>query len=161
MVTPVRNRIAVGWLLAVIAASLCGCGSSPVTRRDFVARANAICEATLRSVRNVPPPSTTGSVSPSDLARYVRAVIPIIESELRQLRSLPRPPADREAIGRYLTALEGVVSHYRALGAAAGAGDRQGMANALAALQASPAGDLAARYGLIACAGSSGTAPTS
>jgi hypothetical protein len=144
-------------LLSVLTLALVGCGSTPETRQGFVARADAICEATLRDVRNVSPPAASGSVSLPALARYLGAVTPRVESELKQLRSLPRPPMDRGAIARYLAALDGVASNYKALGAAATAGDRQAVSQALAALQASPAAALAGRYGLTACAGSTGT----
>jgi hypothetical protein len=154
-----RTRALVLLALGSIAFGLAGCGSHAETKQDFIARANAICESALRGIRNVSPP--TGTVTLLALARYLGQVTPIIETETKQLRALPRPAADRALLERYLTALRLDGAEYRAWASAARSGDRQAMSTATAALQASSAAGLAGRYGLSACASSSGTAPNS
>lgn len=155
------TRCAAALTLALIATALVGCGSSAETKQDFIARANAICTNTVRNVRSVAPPSTSGGVGLPALAHYLRAVTPLVASEVKQLQALPRPASDRALLRRYLAALAANASHYRVLADAARAGNSQATNAALAALQASPAGALAGRYGLTACARTTGTAPTS
>ena len=84
-----------------------------------------------------------------------------MESEISQLHALPRPSQDRGLLDRYLAALQVDRAHYVALAAAARSGDRQMMAEATSALQASPSSGLASQYGLSSCASSSGTAQSS
>ena len=161
MQSPCRRR---GLLVALIAAGLvlvAGCGSSAVSKQDFIARADAICQNTIREVRDVAPSSTGAGISLPALARYLGAVTPIVGAEVRQLRALPRPAADRPLLNRYLAAVQLASVHYRALAAAARAGDRTAIEAATAELAASPSAALATRYGLTICAGPTGTAPSS
>jgi hypothetical protein len=142
---------------AMCAAALAGCGaggaSSSATKQDVIARGNAICTATLRAERATPSPSGTGA----SLATYFRSALPIVEKEAAQLRSLPRPARDRPVLTHYLAAMGAVAHEYRALAAAAAAGDAGATARALAALRSSPAPALAGRYGLTQCAAAAGT----
>lgn len=153
--------------LAVVSALLLGsllsaCGSSGESKPDFVARANAICENALRDVRDIAPPAVGGgATSLPSLAPYLHSVTPIVETEVKQLRALPRPSADRAVLGSYMAAIGKSAADYRALDHAARIGDRGAFASALAELRASPAASLAARYGLAECAGSAGTSPAS
>ena len=136
------------------------CGASAYTKRDFIARASAICTSTLRKTRSVPPPAS--AQSPTALAAYVAKVAPLVQAEADQLHALPHPPgtsADRAALARYLAALEQTVRDYRKLAAAARRGDAQAMAASEAALRASPASSLSVRYGLSACGAPGSTAP--
>ncbi len=83
------------------------------------------------------------------------AVAPVVQSQSSQLHALPRPAQDaagRAALAHWLAAVAQVVDHYRQLEAAARQGDAEGVASAEAALRASPAGSLAAGYGLTSCA---------
>jgi hypothetical protein len=155
-----RSRLAIG--LAIVAATIGGCGSSGESKSDFVARANAICETAVRDVRDVTLPSASGDgTSLSALSRYLHSVTPVVEGEVKQLRALPRPAADRALLDRYLNALASSAAEYRVLGDAARHRDRAALAGAVGVLRASPAAQLAARYGLAECAGSAGTAATS
>ncbi len=155
---PPAYRHCVGTLAAGLAliAVVAGCGSA-YTKRDFIARADAICAGTLRELRSIPPPSfgqSTASQGPS-LAAYLAGAVPVLASESRQLEALRRPPpnaGDSAALTRWLGALAQVVQDYRALSAAAHRGDAQGVASAEAALRASPVATLAASYGLGSCA---------
>ena len=142
-------------LLAVI-IGLASCGSRAVTKQDYVARANAICASTTRAIRNVAP-TGGGGVSLSALGHYLGAVTPLVDSEVKQLRALPRPAVDRRLLEQYLGAAASEAADYRTLAAAARSGDHAGVTAATAALQASPATTLAGRYGLSACVGGGAT----
>lgn len=140
--------------LLALAAALIGCGS--YTKRDFIARADAICASTLRQTRLIAPPSFTQDKAQRlrALAGYAQQVLPLIRSETTQLRGLRRPSqatADRDALTRYLAAAEGVAVDYRDLSTAAAKNDAVGVARAEAALSTSQVGSLAARYGLRTC----------
>ena len=142
-------------MLALIVL-VAGCGSA-YTKRDFVARADAICASALRQLRSIPPPSFSGSATQQDsaLSGYLAAVLPVVQSQSRQLRALRRPAQDagsRAALTRWLAALAQVVQDYRKFAAAAQRADAQGVSSAQTALRASPVASLAASYGLSSCA---------
>jgi hypothetical protein len=142
--------------LLTLTTLVAGCGGSSYTRRDFVARADAICTSAVRQTRSIAPPSFTRPAARqlSALADYLAAVLPVVQSEAAQLRALRRPTHDAPAgatLGRYLAAVAQAASDYRALAAAAKRGDAQGVASAEAALRASPVASLAAGYGLRSC----------
>jgi hypothetical protein len=142
--------------LATVLA-LSGCGHS-YTKRDFVARADAICASAVRAVRQVPPPRFA---SPRErlpeLARYLARALPILQAESARLRALGRPPDQRALLARYLDELSHSVARYRALLTDAQRGDARALAADEAALRASPLPALAARYGLRSCAGPGAT----
>ena len=143
-------------LLAGASLALAGCGAShTVTKNDVIARGNVICATAASAVRSVPPPS---GGSASALAHYFKRVTPIVDTEVRQLRALPRPPQDRTLLSRYLDAIASSAAEYHALAGAAQRGDRGALASASAALRSNPAASLAARYGIADCAASPGTA---
>ena len=81
------------WLLG-LSILVGGCGSSAETKQDYIARANAVCASTTRAIRNVAPAGASGGVSLPALGRYFDTVTPIVDSEVKQLRALPRPAAD-------------------------------------------------------------------
>jgi hypothetical protein len=146
-----------GWTVALLtlAALVAGCGTAH-TKRDFIARADAICSGALRQARSIAPQSSANGATqqPSALARYLAEVLPVVQSEAAELRALPRPTQDardRSALASYLRALAQVVQHYQELASAAKRGDAQGIAGAEAALRASPVNSLAASYGLRSC----------
>jgi hypothetical protein len=146
--------------LLALATVVAGCGGSGYTKSDFVARANAICTSTLRQTRALTPPAST-SPPAGALAAYLRHLVPLVQSEVTQLRGLKRPDgtaADRATLTRYLAALGQVVTAYRELERAAKRGDAQTMTNVEAALRASPVAALATSYGLRACSSAGATA---
>jgi hypothetical protein len=162
MIAPVLPRATAALLMLVVIGLLAaGCGST-VTKHDYIARADAICAAAVRQTRSIPPPVAASSAGarPRALAQYVRRVTPIAASELAQLQSLKRPHgsvSDTAALSRYLVALRAAVDHYRALGAAAAAGDAGGVRDAEASLAGSRVTALASAYGLRACGTPGGT----
>ena len=101
----------------------------------------------MRQTRAIGPPAPS-------LAAYLEKVVPLVQSEARQLRALKRPTGttnDHLTLLRYLSALDRVVGDYRRLEAAAKRGDTVGVATIEAALRASPVATLAASYGLRSC----------
>jgi hypothetical protein len=123
-----------------VAVALGGCGGG-VTKKDVIARGNAICANAVLAIRSAPP-------SKISFAR----VAAIVEHEAAQLRALPRPAQDRALLGRYVAAAGQLASDYRKLAAAEQSGDRSGVQAAFATLRSNPAPQLAARYGLRECA---------
>jgi hypothetical protein len=91
------------------------------------------------------------------LAPYLAKVLPIIEKEASDTRALPRPAQDRALLNRYVAAVTATAGDYNDLATAAKNGDGAGVSQELAALRASPAPALAARYGLNRCNASAGT----
>lgn len=135
---------------------IAGCGGSSATKSDVIARGNAICASALRQVRATPSPAG-GAGSLAGLSGYLKQVVPIFDNEISDIRALPRPSQDRALLDRYIAAMVSTKAQYDRLAAAARNGDSAGAAQALAALQTSPAPALAKRYGLSACAAPRGT----
>ncbi|MGB0093362.1 MAG: hypothetical protein WBP81_12640 [Solirubrobacteraceae bacterium] len=152
--TPAPRKLRRTPLLASVVV-LAACGSHTVTKKDVIAQGNQICETAASSVRSVPPPNGTSLTA---LAHYYRRVTPIVQTEVRQLRGLPRPAQDRALLNRYLEAIASSATEFQALAAAAQDGDRGKLASASAQLRSNPAASLATSYGITECGGSSGTA---
>ena len=161
MHTWVRSWASVALGVPLAALALAACGSSGESKQDFVARANGICTNAIHDVRNVSASGSGGAVSAPALAKYLEAVAPIVTSEAKQLKALPRPTTDRALLDKYLAAAAATAAQYKALAQAARAGNRQAMSTATAALESNPATGLATRYGLTECAGATGTVQTS
>jgi len=141
--------------LLAAALALSACGGTAITKKDVIARGNQICETAASAVRSINPPN---GESVAALAQYYKRVTPIVATEVRQLRALPRPSQDRGLLNRYLAAIASSAAEYEALAAAAQHGDRGALASAGAALRSNPAAGLASRYGIAGCGESSGTA---
>lgn len=147
--------------LFAFAALVGGCGGT-ITKRDFVARADAICATAVRDTRSIAPPG----VAPGQqqqlraLGKYLAQLVPIVQSQATQIQALRRPAEDahdRALLARFLAALAQIVSDYRKLAAAANRGDAPGVSSAEAALRANPVASLAAGYGLSTCGTSGAT----
>lgn len=148
--------------LLALAAGLVGCGGAP--KRDFVARADAICAGALRETRAIAPPTPTGGEAQqlSALSRYLAQVLRVVQKEATQLSALrgsTTEASNRAELARYLGALARIVANYQELVAAAKRGDAQGVANAEAALRASPIASLARAAGLRYCGTAGATTP--
>jgi hypothetical protein len=145
------------WRLVLASAAvvlvIAGCGGS-VTKADVIARADAICTGTLRSIRAVAPPA--GS-STADVARYFERVLPIVAGEAAHVSKLPRPAPSRDVLNQWISSMRLEAAQYRALATGAQLGDRPAIATALGALRRNPATGLAGRYGLRECAAAGGT----
>jgi hypothetical protein len=155
MTTPFRRWAAPATVLIVF--GLAACGRHTATKQDVIAQGNAICAAALRELRATPSPATSAT-SLAALATYLDAVLPIVQREVSNLRALPRPAVDRQLLNRYIAAVSSSGSAYRSLAQDARRGDQAGVNQALATLQANPAGALAGRYGISQCASAGSTA---
>ncbi len=144
----------------VSAATITGCGGHSATRKDVIARANAICFSAQQAVRSIAS-SRAGGNDTKALAAYFDKVTPIVAKEARQLAALPRPEQRQAALNHYVDAVGASVAEYRAAGRAARAGDAGGVSQALAKLQSNGATRYARDYGLAQCAGSASPAGTS
>jgi hypothetical protein len=145
-----------GLVTFVTAAAVSACGGHSATRKDVIARANAICFTAQQAARSVPSP---GAGDTRALAAYFDTVTPIVAKEARQLAALPRPQPHRATLNHYVAAVGASVADYRAAGRAAAAGDQSGVTQALTRLQSTDATRYARAYGLNQCTGSA--APTS
>jgi hypothetical protein len=142
-----------GWPVALLASAalLAGCGGA--TKKDVIARANAICATSQRDTRAVAPPA--GS-SLSAFASYLQHVLPLIDRAASQIRALPRPkPA--ALLDRWIASVQLSDADFHALENAARMGNREAFETALAALRSSRNTTLAASYGMRICAASGGT----
>lgn len=151
-----RARTITVAVAACLVVAACG-GGHAATKQDVIARGNAICAGALRDIRALPSPAT-GGASTAALAKYLQQVVPIIHTEITNLRALPRPTRDRALLDRYLAAMTATEAQYHALIAAARSGNSAAVSDALSTLAASPAAGLADRYGLTQCASAAGTA---
>jgi hypothetical protein len=149
-----RNLAGISITMLTLGALLAGC--SAYTKRDFVARADAVCASAVRATRALAPPRLTAAPAQQRraLAAYLTRALPIIRSEAHQLHALPRPSqsaAQRRALARYLAAVDRVSARFEALSSAASAGDGAALERAEAALSAIPIDSLASAYGLASC----------
>jgi hypothetical protein len=143
-------------LLAIVAtaAAITGCGGHSATRKDVIARANAICFTAQQAARSVASPAGA-KPDTKMLAAYFEKLEPIVAKEARQLAALPRPRPRQATLNRYIDAVGASVADYRAAARAATIGDSGGVTQALARLQSSSATRYARAYGLNQCTGSS------
>jgi hypothetical protein len=142
-----------GLLLATVAAAatITGCGGHSATRKDVIARANAICFTAQQAARSVPSP---GAGDTRALAAYFDKVAPVVAKEARQLAALPRPTPREATLNHYVAAVGASVADYRAAARAAMAGNEAGVTQALTRLHATDATRYARAYGLNQCTGS-------
>ena len=151
------RRVAATLAACLVAVSATACGGSSATKKDVIARGNAICSNALSSVRAVVPPPK-GSTSGTALSGYFQRLLPIVNKEVSQLRKLPRPSTDKAVLNRYIDAITKAGATYKQLVAAAQRNDITSVAKDLSALRASPAQSLAQRYGMSQCASAAGAA---
>jgi hypothetical protein len=151
------RRMAATLAGCVVALALTACGGSSATKKDVIARGNAICSNAVSSVRAVVPPPK-GNTSGTALSGYFGRLLPIVNKEVSELRKLPRPSTDKALLNSYIDAVTKAGDTYKQLVAAAHRNDIQSVAKYLSALRASPAQSLAQRYGMSQCAAAAGTA---
>jgi hypothetical protein len=152
-----RRASASALAILIGAALIAGCGGHAATRKDVIARANAICFGAQQAVRSIPSPGAAATDTKA-LAAYFDKVTPIVAKEASQLAALPRPKQRQGALNRYVDAVDASVGDYRAAGRAATAGDAGGVNQALAKLGSNRATRYARDYGLTQCAGSASPA---
>lgn len=148
-----RRAYATALAVLIGAALISGCGGHTATRKDVIARANAICFNAQQAARSVASPGA-GAPDAKGLAAYFDKVVPIVAKEARQLAALPRPQQRQATLNHYIAAVGASVAGYRAAARAAAAGDDGGVTQALAKLQSGGATRYARAYGLTQCTGS-------
>jgi hypothetical protein len=161
MLCSVMTRLPLRHIAATVAACLVAvvataCGGSSTTKKDVIARGNAICSSAVSSVRAVVPPAN-GTTSGTALAGYFKRLEPIVAKEVSQLRKLPRPSTDKAVLIRYIDSVTKAGNVYKQLAAAAQRNDLPGVARYLGTLRDSPAQSLAQQYGMSQCAAAAGT----
>jgi hypothetical protein len=152
-----RSAYATALAVLIGAALIGGCGGHTATRKDVIARANAICFTAQQAARSVASPGA-GATDTKALATYFDKVTRIVAAEASQLAALPRPKQRRGTFNRYVDAVGASVADYRTAARAAAAGDAGGVSQALAKLQSNGATRYARDYGLTQCAGSTSPA---
>ena len=75
-------------LVAVLLATLAGCGSASLSARDLRANATVVCEHASERLSPIPQPSSAAAALP-----FLRRGVAVLGPELAALRRLP-PPAD-------------------------------------------------------------------
>ena len=145
-----RSSAALAAALLVLSACSGGGGaaSSSPSRAQFQQRALAICHTYQRKIGLL-----QGSTDLAELAAQGRKAVALQRAELRELRALTPPDADRDRIERMLDALDTAATTADGLVTAADAGDATATATAAARLrlQLAAANKLAKPYGLDVC----------
>ncbi len=153
-----RSAVAVTAVLVLVFGAGClGGGSSSsggttaagATRAQFEQQAVAICQRYQRRIGSLKTASDL-----AHLAAQGRRAVALERAELRELRALQPPAADRAAVGRMLGSLEQSIGTGAKLVAAAQSGDAAGVAADAELLksQLAATGVLARPFGLDVCA---------
>jgi hypothetical protein len=163
---PLNPRFA-GFAIALIAALvLAACSgngstsaddgdetSGPLTKEEYIARADQICEETEHRIQALEPPSTT-----NDLDNYAAAIAEISDEGIGELRALKPPPEDADVIRRLIDNIERSVELLPEYAQAAQSQDASRFRQVEARLQeiADESVLLAREYGFEQCGGDEG-----
>jgi hypothetical protein len=94
--------IAVVAALAVVAAGCGGGGGGGrLSRDDYVAKADAICRATVEKRQALPAPTAVAGI-----LRYVDRALPLLDSARSDLQALRPPPELEDEVTSWLQAIE-------------------------------------------------------
>jgi hypothetical protein len=151
-----RARIVAGMLMLVFLTVACsgngGSGSgSRLTKTQYIAKADKICEAANKKTRALGAPTST---DPKVLAKYLQKNGTIISDAVDQLEKLQPPKADEQKINQLVDGLQKSASYFPALIKALKANDQQQLQQTAQQLQqASLQGQqIAQTYGFHVCA---------
>ena len=151
MLRAARSSVALAALLLLAGGCFGGGGgsSSGVSHARFVAQARAICATYQKRIALL-----KGATTLPQVAQQGRRAIALEAAELKRLRALTPPDADRAAFGRLLDSLGTGIATARDLVAAADAGKTAKVASDAATLRAQLAATnrLAAPFHLALCA---------
>jgi protein-tyrosine-phosphatase len=130
--------------------------SGPLTKEEFIARADEICEETEHRIQALEPPSTT-----NELDDYADEIGEISDEGIGELRALKPPPEDADLIRRLIANIEKSVELLPEYAQAAQSQDASRFRQMEAQLQeiADESVLLAREYGFKQCGGDEG-APT-
>jgi len=151
MLRAARSSVALAAVLLLAAGCFGGGGSSSsgVSHAQFVAQARAICATYQKRIALL-----KGAATLPQVAQQGRRAIALEAAELKRLRALTPPDADRAAFGRLLDSLGTGIATARDLVAAADKGNAATVAADAATLRAQLAATnrLAAPFHLALCA---------
>jgi hypothetical protein len=141
-------------LIAFVVFVLAGCGgggggSSRLSRSEFDAKANSICDSYQKKINDVPQPKNA-----TDIPSYIDKVLPIVEEGTSKLDDL-EPPTDMQAkVDAWMTIQKAQVDQAKRLKAAAEKGDFKTVTNIANQADASNkrGNDLAREIGATSCA---------
>jgi protein-tyrosine-phosphatase len=127
--------------------------SGPLTKEEYITRADEICEETEHRIQALEPPSTT-----NDLDDYADAIGEISDEGIGELRALRPPPEDAETIRRLIGNIERSVELLPEYARAAQSQDAARFRQVEAQLQeiADESVLLAREYGFQQCGGDEG-----
>jgi hypothetical protein len=154
-----RARIVAGMAVIVLLASACsssGDAGGPLTKAQFIARADKICREANQKTSELGAPTST---DPEVLADFLAKSGRIISDAVGQLKHLQPPKADQQKIDRLVAGLEKSASYFPALIKAVKSNNTQQIKQTAQQLQqASLQGqDIAQSYGFRVCAHGAGT----
>jgi hypothetical protein len=123
--------VAVLGLLLAFALVVAACGGDEALSKDeYVAQGNAICEdanAQFRAINSefpdLPEPSAAEEFAEPMVADFIDQFTAVLEEQLADLRALAAPEGDENLLAAIYDDLEAVMRAIRQLGAAAAAGD--------------------------------------
>lgn len=153
-----RARI-VGAVVVVVLVGACSSDSGRLTKAQYIAKADRICQAANQKTAALAPPSST---DPQALARFLSKSGQIIADAVAKLQNLEPPKADEQKINKLVNGLQKSASYFPPLIKAVKAQDTQAIQRVAAQLrQASLQGaEIAQTYGFHVCAHATGATAT-
>ena len=138
-------------------ASSASTGNGRLSKADFIAQGDAICEANVVKEKAVPQPSGSDVKA---AASYLPQLLSIVADEDAKLRALKAPAADQATIDAALAELDSALADFRKAETAANAGNAATFQSESRAAQV-PANDATTKlhaYGFQHCPSPSGSA---
>jgi hypothetical protein len=144
---------------AAIAIGACGGGSSHLTKKDFVKKADAICTAGTQKIDKLDSPNfdpTSENLSKAqltDAAKFLDQAVTIQSSNVDDIKKLNPPSADEKTVNDFLSLVDKGDSQMRDAASAARDGDSTKFRSAFndAGKTLSSASSKANDYGLKEC----------
>ncbi|HEX3326853.1 MAG TPA: hypothetical protein VHV50_07655 [Actinomycetota bacterium] len=156
-----RARIVAGAIVLVLLTAACSDKGSdkPLTKAQYIAKADQICKDANEKTAALGTPSTT---DPQALARFLTKSGRIITDAVAKLQRLQPPKADEQKIHRLVQGLQTSASYFPALIRAVKAQDTQKIQQLAQQLQQSSlqGSQIAQSYGFHVCAHSTGSTAT-
>lgn len=115
---------------AAVALAATGCGSGPqVTKRQYLAKVNAICHTYERQLLKIPVPSSFADLD--EVVQSLDRVLPVVRKRADAVRAVKPPSADKERVKRMLGYTDDATEALEELRAAARRRDRATVRDAL------------------------------
>lgn len=152
-------RSAASVVVCMVAVASCGGGGSSsattttsapsITKADYIAQANALCQTMNDDVKAVPAPGS----DPIKTADSLDQVVEIVTNTLAKLRALPTPAGDGTVLLAIFTKVELLLTDYRNLSAELRAGNLPAATqlDATSKTDQKAANDASNAYGLTVC----------